>query len=134
MSNRTYICTNCRTARRARVSNGLRTSLKCRSCGGALWELSQKWRIPKVGNRKAWEDLAARIARDRPLREARIRQWGERLISDLDRKIEIYAMRKPSTRREEALLVLTRRRTHLRRTFSIDQGNRSGGPATLTTR
>jgi hypothetical protein len=134
-NNRTYICTDCRTARRAPVSNGLRTSLRCRSCGGALWELSRKWRIPKANDLKAWEDLAALVARDRPVRETRIRQWCERLLSEMDRKIGIYSLRKPSARRDETLRVLARRRTHLLRLYFSDEASHcSVGPASLRTR
>lgn len=100
-----------------------------------MWELSRKWRIPKASNLKAWVDLAAMVDRDRPLRETRIRQWGEREIREVDRKIEIYSMRKPSDRRDEILRVLVRKRANLLLAYSsYGASHCDKGPATPGTR
>ncbi|MCW1926240.1 hypothetical protein OKA05_27025 [Luteolibacter arcticus] len=119
--NRTYICTDCRTARRARVASGLQTNLRCRSCRGALWELGREWRIPTSGDVKAWDELAAEVARSRPVREALIRRSRERLLREIDRKIEITSLRKSSARREELLQVLSRKRRRVEQEYSMGE-------------
>lgn len=103
MSNRTYICTKCRTARRAPAAGGLNTAFRCTSCGGPLWELSHKWRIPRKDDGKAWAELAEIVARSRPSRAAFIKRRGGQLLGKIDRRIDAVSARKPSTQRERFL-------------------------------
>jgi len=113
MSNRTYICTDCRTARRAPSTGGLQTSLRCRFCSGPLWELSHRWRIPKSTDVKAWKELREMVARQLPCRERYIRSCGEYRIREIDRQAKHYAGRKPSKKRDDALKDLENQRARV---------------------
>ncbi|MHA3774876.1 hypothetical protein ACXR0O_25430 [Verrucomicrobiota bacterium sgz303538] len=62
MSTRTYICMPCRWSRRAEAAYGLNTSLRCPTCGGSLWELEWRWRIPRKNDDKGWKELVAKVA------------------------------------------------------------------------
>lgn len=62
MSARTYLCTPCRWSRRAEAAYGLNTSLRCPTCGGSLWELEWRWRIPRKNDDKGWKELDAKVA------------------------------------------------------------------------
>jgi hypothetical protein len=87
MSARTYVCVTCRWSRRAEAAYGLKTSLRCPTCNGSLWELEWRWRIPRKTNNKGWKELGAKISRDaaiiRPLRQ----RIGTTKIAKLDLKI-----------------------------------------------
>ena len=87
MSNRTYICTACRTARRAEAWHGMPSPLRCPLCRGSLWELSRKWRIPAKTNDKGWRELERIVAEQTPLRAAALRERGHRLLRQLDDKL-----------------------------------------------
>ena len=78
MSNRTYICVECRTSKRAEAAGGLETPLRCSSCGGGLWELSHKWRIPKKTDDKAWHELKAIVTDAKPVRKERVQKERSR--------------------------------------------------------
>ena len=117
MSNRTYICVECRTAKRAEAAGGLKTELRCSSCGGALWELSHRWRIPKKTDKKAWAELAEIVAQSRPQREAFIKRRGEDKLAKIDREIEDFSSRKPSKQRDEILKELAHERDQVIRKY-----------------
>ena len=57
MSNRNYICFECRTAKRADAAYGLKTDYRCSSCQGELCELPWRWRIPKKTDDTGWKKL-----------------------------------------------------------------------------
>ena len=121
MSNRTYICVECRTAKRAEATGGLKTDLRCSSCGGSLWELSHRWRIPKKTDKKGWEELAGIVAQSRPARDAFIKRRGESKLAEIDRKIESFSARKPSEQREKILKDLSHERSQVLRQY-LDGG------------
>ena len=121
MSNRTYICADCRTARRAEAAGGFATSLRCSTCQGPLWELSHKWRIPKKSDINAWAELKEAVETSRPYRDAFIRRRGEDALKKVDRQIEAFSKRKPSSQREEILHDLRKERANiLKRYFGED--------------
>lgn len=117
MSNRTYICVECRTARRAEAAGGLKTRIRCSSCGGALWELSHKWRIPKKTDKKAWEELAEIVSQSRPTRDAFIKRRGEDKLAEIDRQVEAFTARKPSKQRADILKDLAHERAQVLRMY-----------------
>ena len=113
MSNRAYICTACRTAKRAEAAGGLKTDLRCSSCGGTLWELSHRWRIPKKTDKKGWAELAEIVAQSGPAREAFIIRRGRDKLAKIDRQIEGFSARKPSDQREAILKELSHERRQI---------------------
>lgn len=119
MSNRTYICTRCRSARRAEAAGGLKTELRCASCTGPLWELSHRWRIPRKTDAKGWAELAEIVASSGPAREAFIKRRGEELLAKIDREIAAFSARKPSSQREQILKDLQHERNELLRKYSV---------------
>jgi hypothetical protein len=94
MSNRTYICIDCRTARRAEAAGWVATSLRCAACGGGLWELSHKWRIPKKGDDKEWDALHEIIRAEAPTREQYLKRRGIELIEQIDKRMVALENRK----------------------------------------
>jgi hypothetical protein len=117
MSNRTYICTDCRTARRAPSTGGLQTGLRCRCCSGPLWELSHRWRIPKSTDQKAWKELCEMVAGQRPCRERYIRSCGEYRLREIDRQVTHFSVRRPSKKRDDALKDLENQRASVLRLY-----------------
>jgi hypothetical protein len=59
MSNRTYVCLDCRTAKRAEAAYGLVADYRCSSCGKPLSELGWRRRIPRKTDGKGWKELQA---------------------------------------------------------------------------
>lgn len=119
MSNRTYICTQCRTARRAEAAGWLKTDLRCACCTGPLWELSQRWRIPRKTDTKGWAELAEIVTRSTPARESFVRKRGEDLLRKLDREIAAFSARKPSDQREAMLKDLEKERLRVLNKYSV---------------
>jgi hypothetical protein len=133
VSNRTYICTACRSAKRAEAAGGLKTDLRCSSCGGTLWELSHRWRIPKKTDKKAWAELAEIVAQSGPAREAFIMRRGHDKLATVDHLIEAFSARKPSDQREAALKELSHERRQILRMYfegGIDLEPSSSGGTT----
>ena len=112
MSSRTYVCTRCRTSRRAPAAYGLNTELRCSICSGPLWELEWRWRIPRKTDDKAWRDLDAKVAHDASIRIPRRRRRGESIIQKLDRQIEGTSRRKDSLAKMKKLKKLRHDRAH----------------------
>jgi hypothetical protein len=77
MSNRTYICVECRSARRAGAAYGLVTPLRCAGCGASLWELSHKWRIPRKSDIEGWDELKRIVNKEEPARLRYLNVPGE---------------------------------------------------------
>jgi hypothetical protein len=118
MSNRTYICTGCRTAKRAVASGCVENPMRCSACGGPLWELSQKCEIPRKSDAKGWLALTDAVLREQPIREALHLKHGTSLLKELDRRIGNLEKQKPSEQRDRKLKKLQRdRREVLRRNF-----------------
>lgn len=103
MSARTYICLRCRWSRRAEAAHGLNTSLRCPTCGGSLWELEWRWRIPRKADDKGWKDLEAKVASDAAEWLPRRRAVGAAKIAKLDEQIATTA-RQPDSARKAAKL------------------------------
>ena len=107
MSNRTYICIPCRTSRRAEAAFGLNANLRCSQCGGRLWELEWRWRIPRKQNDKGWRELEAKVAREATEWLPRREQIGREKIENIDRQIQAVQLQKASTTQSAATFGVT---------------------------
>ena len=119
MSNRTYVCCSCRTARRATAAYGLKTALRCSKCRGPLWELDRRWRIPKKHDVDAWADLEMNVLRDEARWSRSLRIIGERKAADLDRKLTAAQNSKDSKRKVTTLSRLTRERKKVSQQYGV---------------
>jgi hypothetical protein len=63
MSNRTYVCFDCRTTER--IPTG-RITKRCRFCRKAAEHVYQKFKIPRRNDDKGWQELKAKV---RPFNE-----------------------------------------------------------------
>lgn len=101
MSNRTYVCFDCRTTERLPTS---RIAKKCRKCRKPAQHVYYKFRIPARGDAKAWADLEARVRpmnlemQTRALKRLRARRARlERLVatvrSDVTRRAHLRQLR-----------------------------------------
>ena len=133
MSNRTYICTKCRTSKRAEAAGGLKTELRCMSCGGELWELSHKWRIPRKADKKAWAELAEIVAQSGPARQEFITRKGEEIVAKIDRQIEAFSSRKPSDQRDVLLKDLAHERREAIRKYFGNEYDSESAPHSIET-
>ena len=118
MSNRTYICIDCCTARRGEAAYGKAPTFKCSECGKPLWELSHKWRIPKKSDRKEWRQLKRIVEEQMPVRAERRRQRLDDLLGKIDWQLEVTDNQKPSERRTQQLKRLKAERTEAIQSYS----------------
>ena len=113
MSKRTYICLDCRTAKRAEAAYGRNTDFRCSQCQGPVFELPWRWRIPKKTDDAGWKELrnfVSEIERDwLPRRNAR----GKALLAKLDAQIEATSRRKDSQTKESKLKYLRWKRREI---------------------
>src|SRR5687768_15029653 len=121
MSNRTYVCCSCRTARRASAAYGLKTALRCSNCRGPLWELDRRWRIPKKHEADAWAGLEANVMREEARWSRSLRIIGEKKGADLDRKIEATRNSKDSARKAATLNRLARERKKISQQYGVPE-------------
>jgi len=97
MSNRTYVCIECRTSMRAPSSCGLKTDFRCRSCSGEVFEVSHRWRIPKRGDDKEWEMLRKKVIADQEFYRSHHRRQALSELAQIDRQIESVGNQKKET-------------------------------------
>lgn len=113
LSNRTYVCTKCRSSRRAAAKYGLNTDLRCRECGGQLWEIEWRWRIPRKIDHKGWRELGEKVSRDSkqqwPVRARR----GLLKLNNLDRQIDDRSRGKLSPANAKKLKKLKKERARV---------------------
>lgn len=117
MSNRTYICTACRTARRAEAWHYMPSPLRCSLCRGSLWELSRKWRIPAKANDKGWRELERIVAEQTPQRAAERGERGHRLLRQLDDKLGKLQVQNPKGRNDARITAVQGERDKVRATY-----------------
>ncbi|MDD4872076.1 MAG: hypothetical protein PHR77_16080 [Kiritimatiellae bacterium] len=118
MSKRSYICTKCRTSRRAESSGGVNTSLRCGLCRGPLWELEWRWRIPKKTDDKGWKELERKVAHDSAAWLPRKRQIGEEEIRKVDKAIQTLEMRKATPAKAEQMRKLRNQKLKILRKYT----------------
>lgn len=97
MSNRTYVCLDCRTAMRAESAYGLKTDFRCRLCQGELFEVSHRWRIPKQNDDKEWDVLRQKVITDRNLYRSYHRANALRQLRAVDENIDAANKQKKDT-------------------------------------
>ena len=117
MSNRTYICLDCRTAKRAPAAYGLNTAYRCSQCRGPLRELPWRWKIPRKRKDSEWKQLKEMaIEREAiwlPKREAE----GKALLQKLDRQIAAVSDQRDSDSKEKKLRYLRRQRHYVEKKY-----------------
>lgn len=113
MSNRTYICLDCRTARRAEAAGWAATNLRCASCGQSLWELSSRWRIARKSDDQAWNELREIVNREAPLRQQWVKKTGNARLETIERRQRGLEKQGPSRRRDAGLKRLAKERTEV---------------------
>ena len=97
MSNRTYVCIDCRTSSRAASACGLKTDYRCRLCSGELFEVSHRWRIPKRDDNKGWAELRQIVVTDQECYRAHHRRHALSELAQIDRQIESVGNQKKET-------------------------------------
>ena len=113
MSNRTYICIECRTAKRADAAYGLNTKMRCSQCRKSLFELPWRWRIPGNADDSGWKALSKFVAEiDREFLPRRYAE-GQRLMNKIDAQIEATLRRKDSEGKESKLKYLRWKRREI---------------------
>ena len=115
MSSRTYICIPCRTSRRAEAAYGLESGLRCSHCGGPLWELEWRWRIPRKSDDRGWRALKAKVARDTREWLPRRQKLAEGWLAEIDRQIRHVERQVASAIRDRRLRQLKHRRRQILR-------------------
>jgi DNA repair exonuclease SbcCD ATPase subunit len=103
MSNRTYICINCRTAKRAEAEYGLANDMRCSICRQELWELDHKWRIPKKDDDKEWKKLEEKVKMDKENWSKRKEQIKAQKITEINKKIQNIEKQKESESKNKKL-------------------------------
>jgi hypothetical protein len=114
MANRTYICVDCRIAKRAEAAGGLATPLRCHACGSPLIELSATRETPKKTDDKAWQHLKEVVPAEHAFRkyrtEKRMTKIGADRLTEIDWQIGIISAQEPSERRDQGLAKLAQER------------------------
>jgi hypothetical protein len=110
VSSRSYVCTSCRTSRRAPAAYGRTTDFRCSICGGPLWELEWRWRIPRQADDKGWRELAEKVAADAKRWLPRKVATGLDELKKLDRMIATTVRQKDSEKKTKKLRVLKNER------------------------
>ena len=103
MVHRSYICTNCRTTKRAKPSYGLNTPLRCSGCGGELFELSNAHCVPKKGDDRAWKKLAQDVAKWRLANQRINYRHSLDKLEKLEREKEVVQAQPPSSGKDSTL-------------------------------
>lgn len=111
MSARTYVCLHCRWSRRAEAAYGLNTNFRCPTCGGSLWELEWRWRIPRKTNDKGWKELEMKVSRDAAVIVPWRRRTAAAKIAKLDSQIANVERQRESVQKIAKLKKLRNERT-----------------------
>jgi len=117
MSNRTYICVECRTSKRAEAAYGLNTNFRCSICQKSLYELPWDWRIPKRKNEKEWQSLKEMVE-DLSLKWEPIKKVSfETLMKRLTKKIEKVSREKDTPEKQKKLKYLMWQKSEIERKY-----------------
>jgi hypothetical protein len=87
MSNRTYVCLDCKTARRAEAAYGLVHDLRCSLCSQSLTELPWRRRVPSKDDKKGWKELAVLLAQQEKEWLSKRNAMGKAKLEKLDKQI-----------------------------------------------
>ena len=110
MSNRTFVCLDCRTSRREAAQGGLNHAIRCQSCGKPLRELGWRWRIPKRNNDAGWKLLERKVQRDADTWLPKRHQLGQLILEKIDREIASIARQRNSSEKNRRLRKLLHER------------------------
>ena len=106
MSNRTYVCLDCRTAKRAPAAYGRNTEYRCSQCRGPLHELPWRWRIPKKRSNAEWKQLGEMVIEAEAVRLPRREAEAKALLQKLDKQITAISNQRDSDSKEKKLRYL----------------------------
>lgn len=118
MSKRTYVCLDCRTAKRAEAAYGLNTDFRCSQCQGPAFELPWGWRIPKKTDGPGWKELRKFVSELEHDWIPRRNAAGESELAKLDAQIDATSRRKPSDARDKKLKYLRWRRRQIEKGYT----------------
>jgi hypothetical protein len=110
MSNRTYVCLDCRTSMRAKAAYGLAVDLRCRQCSKSIQELGWERRIPAQSDDKGWKELRRYVTKSNAEWGPRRTKTGMEKLIKLDRQISANEKRPPTERTITKLKQLRRSR------------------------
>src|SRR5262245_47622783 len=119
MSNRTYVCLDCRTAKRADAAYGAVTDYRCTQCQKSLVELPWRRRIPKRDDDREWDKLAALVAELEQERLPRLHARGMIEIAKIDQKIAALEAQNKAKGKVERLRYLRFRRRQVQRAYDF---------------
>lgn len=121
MSNRTYICADCRIAKRAEAGGWTRlVRHRCPQCGKALCELSPKYCIPAKRDDKGWGKLKDMVECYLASYEEKRKDYGRNLLGRIDRQLELLEQQNADGHRTGWLEDLRKERTEVRQHFFPD--------------
>ncbi len=118
MSNRTYICTDCRYSKRADASYGLNHDLRCPECQQPLHELEWRWRIPKKNDEKGWKELSKKVHVEKIEWSVARNKIREKKLEKIDRTISSVELHKESDRKTRKLKELNSQRTRIQKSYT----------------
>ncbi len=119
MSNRTYVCLECRTAKRAEAAYGMTTGFKCPQCRLALHELPWRWRIPKKSDSAGWKALRRIVSDTDRIGASHRLKAGTAFLAALDAQITLIAQRRKSAARDGRLRLLRWKRKEIERGYGL---------------
>ena len=118
MSNRTYICLDCRTAKRAEAAYGLNTDYRCSQCRGRLHELPWRWRIPKKSNNSEWKKLREMVLEIESDWIPRRAGMGQKKLEKIDSQIEAVSRQRESESKEKKIKYLRWKRRDIEKRYT----------------
>jgi tRNA G26 N,N-dimethylase Trm1 len=119
MSNRTFVCVDCRTAKRAEAAYGLSTDNRCPGCQQEMRELSQKWRIPKRGKKDEWEIIRKMLEHQDAEWPHRRKQIGQAKLEKIDKELVILSGYFKTPQVEDKIKKVEFQRKQILKTYSI---------------
>jgi len=120
MSNRTYICLDCRTAKRAIAAYWRKTDFRCPQCQKPLAELPWRRRIPKKDDDRGWKELERIVFQMQRDILPRLHAMGTVEVEKIDRKIASLKMQRDSTRQKQRLRFLRFRRRQIQKEYDVE--------------
>jgi len=118
MSNRNYVCFECRTSKRADATYGLNTGYRCSQCQGKLHELPWRWRIPKRTDDTEWNKLRKMYAELENSWLPRKASEGLKKLAEIDAKIDAISKSKNIEDKEDRIKFLQWKRREIEKKYT----------------
>ena len=117
MSNRTYVCLECRFSKRADAAYGLETEYRCPHCHESLSELPWRWRIPKRTDNPEWKKLKQMILELEKEWIPKRKIEGDKLLRKIEKQIESILRQKDFDDKEKKLKYLRWKRREIKKRY-----------------